>query len=111
MTFKHPIWRSIAIAASGLNLVGVGFAAGAAEPWHAGIHAGLALVFGLWAQRLQRGAGSSHGPLRVEELEAEMSSFRAELTEVQERLDFTERMLAQGAETRRLDPDRKPGDL
>ena len=101
MTFKHPIWRPIAIAASALNLVGVGFAAGEAEPWHAGIHAGLALVFGLGAQRLRRGAGSSDSPARVEELEAEMSSFRAELNEVQERLVFTERMLARGAETQR----------
>ena len=35
-----------------------------------------------------------------------MSAIRAELTEAQERIDFTERVLAKEAEQRRVDPAR-----
>jgi predicted nucleic acid-binding Zn-ribbon protein len=45
-------------------------------------------------------------PLEVLEaldaLEAEVSKLRQELGETQERLDFTERVLAQGSEARRM---------
>jgi hypothetical protein len=105
MTFKPSVWRPIAMGLSALNLVGVGFAAGAAEPWHAGIHAVLALAFASWSQRLRRGAVPGESPAGLEDLEAEMNSLRGELTEIQERLDFTERMLARGAETRRVGPE------
>ena len=117
MTFKPAIWTPIAAILSVLNLVAVGFAAGQPEPWHAGGHAALALGFGLWAQRLrQRSQGSElqgselQGSAEIFEaidgLEAEVSKMRRELGEVQERLDFTERMLAQVSEARRLDPMR-----
>lgn len=106
MTFKPALWHPIAIVLSAINLVGVGFAAGAAEPWHAAGHAAFALAFGLWAQRLRRGSGGSEGLARLEVLEAEMSNVRGELTEAQERLDFAERMLAQGPESRRVGPER-----
>ena len=91
---------------SALNLVGVGQAAGAAEPLHAGVHAVLALGLWAWAQRLrQRGRGGAELP-RVDALELEVSELRRELGEAQERLDFTERMLAQGAEARRSESER-----
>jgi hypothetical protein len=109
MTFKPAIWYPIAVALSGLNLVGVWFAAQPAEPWHATIHAGLALGFGLWAQRLRRGPARTelHAPLEgLEVLEVEVSRLRDELSEAQERLDFTERMLAQAPEPRRDDQQR-----
>ena len=106
MTFKPAIWHPIAVTLSVINLVGVGFAAGAAEPWHAGVHAALALAFGLWAQRLRQGAGGSESEARLELLEAEVSNLRRELSETQERLDFTERVLAQGPESRRVGPER-----
>jgi len=35
-----------------------------------------------------------------------MSNVRRELSEAQERLDFAERMLAQGQESRRVGPER-----
>jgi len=106
MTFKPAIWYPIAVVLSAINLVGVGFAAGSAEAWHAGVHAALALGFGLWAQRLRqhRGGGSEPGG-RVEALEVEMNKLRQELSETQERLDFAERVLAQGREARRLGPE------
>jgi hypothetical protein len=107
MTFKPAVWFPIATALSALNLVGVGFAAASAEPWHAGIHATLGLAFGLWAQRLRRvsSGGSGHAlEPRVEDLEIEMGKLRQELSETQERLDFAERVLAQPPETRRVGP-------
>jgi|SRR3990172_6668973 len=112
MTFKPAIWYPIAVLLSVINLVGVGFAAGQAEPWHATIHGALALAFGLWAHRLRQGPGGSELQTRLEAvealeaLEAEVSKLRQELSEMQERLDFAERLLAQGPETRRVGPQR-----
>jgi hypothetical protein len=112
MTFKPAIWQPIAIVLGALNLVAVGFAAAAAEPWHAGVHAALGLAFGLWAQRLRespRGSelqGESELRPRLEALEFEVGDLRRELSEAQERLDFTERVLAKPPETRRADPER-----
>ena len=107
MTFKPAIWQPIAVVLSAINLVAVGFAAGAAEPWHAGVHAALGLAFGLWAQRMRQGRGretETELQPRLEALEFEVSDMRRELSETQERLDFAERMLAQGQESRRVGP-------
>jgi hypothetical protein len=107
MTFKPAVWRPLAAVLSVANLVAVGFAAGAAQPWHATLHAGLALAFGAWAQRLGRAPASlpeSEG--RLEELADQMDQLRGELNEAQERLDFAERMLARESSPRR--PDDQP---
>ena len=105
MTFKPALWRPIAIGLSAINLVAVGFAAGAAEALHAGVHAGLALAFGLWAQRMGRGPGGGEAQARLDELEAEVSNLRLEVSEAQERLDFAERVLAQPPESHRMGPE------
>lgn len=114
MTLNPRIWHPIAVVLSVANVVAVYFAAVPAEPMHATIHAGLALVFGSWANRLrQRRAGKGKGRVEIdavealdalEAAEAEMSKLRQELNEAQERLDFAERLLAQGPEARRVDP-------
>jgi hypothetical protein len=119
MTFKPSTWFPIAVGLSAVNLVAVGFAVGPGEPWHAGIHAALALVFGLWAQRLRQSRGGSGGGEiqerlealeaeagRVEALEGDVGKLRQELSEAQERLDFAERLLAQGREKDRVGPQR-----
>ena len=112
MTFKPALWRPIAAVLSMANLVAVGLAAGAAEPWHAVGHTALALAFGIWAQRLGQASPGNEGQGRVEVLDAlevlegEVSTMRRELNETQERLDFAERLLAQGSESRRVGPDR-----
>lgn len=106
MTFKPAIWHPIAIVLSGINLVAVGVAAGSAEPWHAAAHAGLGLAFGLWAQRLRQSPGSGDREPRLDVLGGEVEQLRRELSETQERLDFAERVLAQGAEPRRVGPER-----
>jgi hypothetical protein len=105
MTFKPALWQPIAVVLSALNLVAVGFAVGSAEPWHAGVHASLALAFGLWAQRLRLGPGGSELQPRLEALEFEVSNLRRELSETQERLDFAERVLAQWPEPPRVGPE------
>ena len=51
MPTKTRVWNAVLVVLSAGNLVSVWFAARPAEPWHATIHAGLALAFGLWAQR------------------------------------------------------------
>jgi HAMP domain-containing protein len=113
MTFKPTTWYPISVLLAIANVVAAGFAAG--TPWHAGAHAALALGFGLWAQRLRqrreqgeeetsREVGSDD---RIEALEGELSRLRNELSDAQERLDFTERMLAQRPDPRRVDPQRK----
>jgi hypothetical protein len=110
MTFKPALWQPIAIGLSAINLVAVGFAAAAAEPAHAAIHSGVALAFGLWAQRMQQRRGLRGGEAevqdRLEGVEAEINQVRGELSEVQERLDFAERVLAQSSEARRVGPER-----
>src|SRR5213593_3493135 len=106
MTFKPAIWYPIAVVLSAINLVGVGFAVGPGEVWHAATHAALALAFGLWAQRLRQGPGGSELQARLEALEAEVSKLQQQLSEAHERLDFAERLLARGPEARRVDPQR-----
>lgn len=106
MTFKPAVWFPISVVLSAINVVAVGPAAASAEPWHAAIHAALAVAFGLWAQRLRPGRGGSEVQDRLEELEADMGRLRQELGEAQERMDFAERLLAQGQEARRVDQQR-----
>jgi hypothetical protein len=109
MTFKPAIWRPIAAVLSVVNLGAVGFAAGAAEPWHATIHAGLALAFAAWVQRLGRAPAQPtqvEPATRLEDLEAELDQLRGELADAHERLDFTERVLARESTIKR--PDAEP---
>lgn len=109
MTFHPGRWYPIAIALTLLNVVAAGFAGGGL---HAGSHAVLAVVFGLWATRLQKarveGAdqtalGSPEVLDALDALEGEVSTLRRELNETQERLDFVERRLTQGGSPKRTD--------
>ena len=104
MTFKPAIWFPIAIILCAVNVAAVGFAARDAEPLHAGIHAALAVAFGLWAQRMRRHARGGETQADMQALEGEVDTLRQELAEAHERLDFAERVLAQQAATRRVDP-------
>jgi hypothetical protein len=110
MTFKPRIWFPISFILSAVNLVAIGFASGAAEPWHAAGHGALALGFGLWAQRLRLSSGRSGIPElmegRMDALEDEVNRMGHELGEAHERLDFAERLLAQRPEERGLGPQR-----
>lgn len=48
---RHPVWIPIAWLLCAVNVAGVWFAARPAEPWHATIHAVLAVLFALGATR------------------------------------------------------------
>ena len=92
----------------------VWFAAVPGQPLHATAHAALALAFGYWAVRLRQRLGTGEQEARFQALEGEagrlesiddeMDRLRQALSETQERLDFAERMLVQGRESRRVDP-------
>lgn len=109
---KTRFWTRVLVVLSAVNVVAVWFAAQPAEPWHATIHAALAVVFGLWAQRRMR---LEEGPPRTDALgqgsgdeiaalRDEAGEVRRELSEVQERLDFAERMLSKAREVDRGPP-------
>ena len=112
MTFKPAIWRPIAFVLCAVNLVSVPFTTPA---WHSTTHAVLALAFGLWAQRLgQRAPVGDVGRMQelldeqtdaLEDARAVLSGQSAQLAELQERVDFAERLLVQQRERQVL---RKP---
>ena len=111
MASKTRFWNAVLVLLSAGNLVSVWFAA-PGEPWHATIHAALALAFGLWAQgrmrlegaRLRADALDSGSGVEIPALRDDVAEVRRELGEVQERLDFAERLLSQAREG-----DRVPG--
>lgn len=112
MTFKPKIWFPIASILSLINVVSVWFAAAPGEPLHATAHAAAAVGFALWAYRLKQrrdfGSGSyaiGSGP-STDTLALDVDDLRQALAETQERLDFAERVLAQGDKVRREEPPR-----
>lgn len=111
MKFRSVIWQRVAFVLSAINFAAAGFAAAAAEPWHATAHVALAFGFGWWAQRLRQRRRDDEfktemhdtlqSPLeRLQVLEGDVARLQQELNEVQERLDFAERLLVQGRESR-----------
>jgi len=104
MAFKPDTWFPIAVALSIANLLGVPFYLG--QPAHAAAQLALAAGFGIWALRLRptaRAATRLETHEAVDALYSEVNELRRELNELQERLDFTERLLAQQGEARRVD--------
>ncbi len=106
MAFTRPIWTRIAAALSALNVVGGFFAAGMAEPVHAAVHAVLGIGFAGAAWRLRQRAAAPVPEERIDSIEGELDTLRAELAETQERMDFVERLLAREPERDRLGPER-----
>lgn len=102
MWFKHRAWIPIAWLLCLGNLIATWFAARPAEPWHASIHALLAVLFGLGAQRLaarqralKNGGGGAELRADITALREELTALRQAQSEILERLDFTERVLSQ----------------
>jgi len=100
--FKHPAWIRVARLLSLGNIIAVWFAAQPGEPLHATIHAVLAVLFGLGAQRLAwrrkaaADAGESERSGAFEDQHAELDKVQdleGRLADLEERLDFTERAL------------------
>ena len=113
MALNPRIWYPIAAVGFVVNVVGAAFAVNPADPWHAGIHATLAVAFGVWAQHLKvrkRAAAMESGDEpEIAVLRDDIGELRRELSELQERMDFAERLLSQAREIDRL-PDRRPGE-
>lgn len=118
MWFKHRAWVPIAWLLSLGNVVAVWFAAQPAEPWHATTHAVLAVGFALGARHLsaRRRSPGSYGQVpgttgeqvelrqavaQNELLQETVDGLQPRLQELEERLDFAERMLAQRREADR----------
>ena len=79
MWFKHRAWIPVSWILSAANLGAVWFAARPGEPWHASIHALLAVAFAIGAQRLQLRTRSTAAPdvdtlARVKALEARLAN-------------------------------------
>ena len=68
---------------------------------------GLVKIARYWGPgvRPQNPAGSRQLEERLEVIEQDLAALQGELAETQERLDFTERMLAQTQEAKRLPHD------
>ena len=110
----QTLGRRIALALSVVNIAGAGFAIASSEPWHAGAHISLALVFAFAATRLKAGAaGNDVAGLRqqlddqaaaIEDAQAKLALQSTQLAELHERVDFAERMLAQARDRTKLGP-------
>lgn len=92
---RRSTWFPIAFVLSAVNLIWVPLSA--AQPGHAAVHLALAIVFGSWALKLRpsrTGNAQIENSEAVETLFTEVNELRKELSDLQERLDFTERLLA-----------------
>lgn len=109
MWFTHRAWIPVAWLLSLGNLIAVWFAARPAEPWHATIHALLATLFALGARRLmaRRRADAEYEHLQhttdqKEHLRQTIEGMQPRLQELEERVDFAERLLAKFRDSDRL---------
>lgn len=108
---RSSLWRGLAIGLSVANVAFAVVAFGSGEGWHAAIHISLAVAFGLAAQRLKERAGSELGRLQqqledhaaaLDEAKQTLANQATQLNELQERVDFAERMLAQARDRQKL---------
>src|SRR2546421_12775120 len=90
---------------SALNLIALGYAL--PNPLHAAGHGLLALGFAFWAKRVRPSRGEDEeapDESRFENLDAEGSELRRQLSETQERLDSPKRLLGRDREGGRGEP-------
>ena len=113
MWFTHRAWIPVAWLAAALNVAAVWFAARPAEPFHATGHALLAVLLALGARHLTErrrnampGAELQQALEEGERLKQTIDEMHPRLQELEERLDFTERLLAQQRDAGRGDPPR-----
>lgn len=109
MWFKHRAWIPVAWGLSVVNVAAVWFAARPGEPTHAALHALLAVGCALGARHLtarQRVDAPSEQLLQTleqnERLQQTTDDMHARVLELEERVDFAERLLAQHRDAERL---------
>ena len=110
MWFKHRAWIPVTWLAAALNVAAVWFAAQPAEPFHATGHALLGVLLALGARHLtvRRLAATPGADLQQaldegERLQQTIDAMHPRIQELEERLDFTERLLAQQRDAERID--------
>ena len=117
MWFKHRAWIPVAWLLSLANLGAVWFAALPGEPWHASIHAALAVLLAVGAQRLMArraslGAEAAIGESREDRLEQAIDAIALELERVGEGQRFVAKVLAErGLELDRSSRSRTPASV
>jgi len=116
MWFRHRAWIPIAWVLSLINVGGVWFAAREGEPWHVTAHALLAILFALGAQRLRarqrpeltsRVVDPTEQGQTLDDVQArlgELDQLKQRMSELEERVDFAERLLVKHREAQRLGP-------
>ena len=111
VTSKTRFWNAVLVLLSAGNLVSVWFAARPGEPWHATIHAALALGFGLWAQGRMRLEQRRHPGLtdladerleRLDRIERAIDAVAIEVERIGEMERFASKILA--ARSSELEP-------
>ena len=110
MWFKHRAWIPVTWILSIANLASVWFAARPGEPWHATAHALLAAGLALGARHLQerqRTAGQDEQWQQTldqdEHSQEAVADVHARVEELEERLDFAERLLSKERDGDRVD--------
>lgn len=101
MWFSHRGWIPVAWLAAAVNLAAVWFAAAPGEPMHATLHAALAVGFGLGARHLRQRQRTQLQDQQLQEaleqnayLEETTETMQTRVRELEERVDFAERLLA-----------------
>lgn len=101
MKFRNRGWIPVAWLASAVNFVAVWFAAVPGEPMHATLHAGLATGFGLGAMYLRHRRQARLQDQQLQEaldqnayFESTAEALQVRTQELEERLDFAERLVA-----------------
>ncbi len=110
MWFTHRAWIPVTWVLSIANLAAVWFAARPGEPWHATGHALLAAGLALGARHLQtrlRTGGLDEQWQRTLDQDAHsqeaVAGMRSRVEELEERLDFAERLLSKERDGDRVD--------
>ena len=93
MWFKHRAWIPVAWLLSLGNLAAVWFAAQPAEPWHATVHALLAVAFALGAQRLMARQRPATEPNRLEQLQQSVDVIALEVERISEGQRYVTKIL------------------
>lgn len=106
MWFTHRAWVPVTWLLSAANVASVWLAAQATEPLHATLHGALGAALAVGAYHLGarrkalQAAPAPAGPVLVRG-EVEVAAMQTRVLELEERLDFAERLLARQREAER----------
>ena len=110
MWFRHRAWIPVTWVLAVTNIAAVWFAAQPAEPWHATGHALLAVGLALGAKRLQERHRAAGPPEpwqqaldQAADSEEAVAGMQTRVEELEERLDFAERLLTKQREPAPVD--------